>query len=89
MKPDDFDEVLRIQRMMSERVMQEQRTDHKITVLNALNELGADKKPVQIEAVIIEVQNRGVSAQQTQNLLEELSKEHMIARNKQGYVRLI
>lgn len=88
MKPDDFDEMLRIQRMMSDRVMQEQRTDHKITVLNALQELGASSKPVQVEALLLEIQNQGVSADQALNLLEELRTDHLVSRVQQGYVQL-
>jgi hypothetical protein len=88
MKPDDFNEMLRIQRMMSDRVMQEQRTDHKITVLNALQELGASTKPVQAEALFLEIQNRGVSAEEAQNLLEELQTDHLVKRARPGYVQL-
>lgn len=87
-KPDDFNEMLRIQRMMSDRVMQEQRTDHKITVLNALQELGASSKPVQVEALFLEIQNHGVSADEAQNLLEELRTDNLVSRVRAGYVQL-
>lgn len=87
-KPDDFNEMLRIQRMMSERVMQEQRTDNKITVLNALQDLGASSKPVQVEALLLEVQTHGVSADETQNLLEDLKTDGLVKRSRGGFVEL-
>ena len=88
MKQDDFEEVLRIQRLMSERVMQEQRTDHKIVVLNALQDLGASRKPVQVELLLLEVQNRDVGADETQVLLEDLGRDGLVSRPRGGFVNL-
>lgn len=68
--------------------MQEQRTDHKIVVLNALQDLGASKKPVQVELLLLETQSHGVGADETQNLLDDLFRDGLVSRPRGGFVSL-
>ncbi|MCG8669695.1 MAG: hypothetical protein MI867_09820 [Pseudomonadales bacterium] len=75
----DFDEIMRVQRMMASRVLEEQQTDNKIKVMNIINEMTTGKKDrVQKEAVLIEAQNQGLGEAQTEKILEELEEDNFI-----------
>ena len=88
MNEDDFQEIMRIQQMMSQRIAQESRTDHKIDVLNIITDLGdSGRKKVQVEAIIIEAQMSGIAEREVLSLLEELTQDHLIKRTNDGYIQ--
>jgi len=79
MEPSDFEELLRTQRMMAERVAQEQEIDLKIKLMNIINESVTGKKQiVQKEALIIEGQIQGLTEDQIERLLQELETDNFI-----------
>lgn len=87
MNEDDFQEILRVQQMMSQRLMQEQRVDRKIDLLNSINELtDGGRKRVQTEAVLIQAQLEGISEQETLQVLDELERDHMVKRSQAGWL---
>lgn len=85
----DFDEILKVQQLMSQRLMQEQKTDHKIDVLNIIQDLTENgKKPVQTEAVLLEVQINGIEAQEAQDIIDDLIQDNLLKRPRTGYLQV-
>jgi DNA replicative helicase MCM subunit Mcm2 (Cdc46/Mcm family) len=90
MNQDDFSEILRIQQQMSQRIMQEQRTDRKIDLLNIVNDLtDGGRKRVQSEAVLLEAAASGISEQEALSLLSELEGDHVVRRPEPGFLERI
>ncbi len=84
-----FDEIMRVQQMMSKRIVQEQRVDDKISVLNIIHELaGKSAKPVQIEAIFLECEMVGIDERQAADLIADLVKDNLIKKSA-GYVQFI
>lgn len=78
--------MLRIQQMMSKRIMQEQRTDDKIKLLNIINELtNAGSKRAQTEAVLIEASQNNIPESEVLRLFDELEADHLI-RQTRGFI---
>jgi DNA replicative helicase MCM subunit Mcm2 (Cdc46/Mcm family) len=89
MNPNDFDDLLRIQRMMASKIMEESNVDSKIKIMNILRDMsGAKNKKIQVEEVIIETQSQGYSENETIRILEELIKDKFIIIPEEGFVKL-
>ena len=87
MDQNDFNELLRIQRMMASRIIQETSVDNKIKLLDLINKLVTDRnRKVQKETIIIEAQLEGFSEEETLRLIDELIKDHLIVELA-GYVK--
>lgn len=88
MNEDDFQEIIRVQQLMSQRLLQEHKTDNKIDLLNLINEMTENgKKPVQVEGLLIEAQLQNITEREATNLLEELERDQLITRPKTGWVQ--
>ena len=88
MDNNDFNELLRIQRMMAGRIIQESSVDNKIKLLDLVNKLVTDRnRKVQKETVILEAQAEGFSEEETTRLLDELIEDDMLAEPEAGYVK--
>ena len=85
MNEDDFNEVVRIQRMMAERIVEERRIDHKVDILNLIQQLLEGKKRVAIEALILEAHNQGLQEGEVTRLLDELVNDHLI-KTQEGFI---
>ncbi len=82
MREEDFQEIMRVQQMMSRRLMQEQQDNRKIDIINIVNELtDGGKKRTQVEAVIIEARANDITESQVIKLLDELVTDHVIKLN--------
>lgn len=89
MNQEEFDEIMKVQQMMSQRLMQEQKTDHKIDVLNIIQDLTENgKQPAQTEAVIVEANIQGIEPDETQSIIDELEKDDLVTRPRTGYVQV-
>jgi len=89
MNEDDFQEIIRVQQLMSQRLMQEHKTDNKIDMLNLIQELSENgKKRVQVEALLIEAQLNNMTEREATQLLEELERDNLLRRPKVGWVEL-
>lgn len=90
MKPNDFDDLLKIQRMMASKIMEESSVDSKIKLMDLLRELtGPKNKKLQTEEVLIEAQMRGFGENETLRLLEELLKDGFIKSPSEGFIILL
>ena len=90
MDPNSFEDLLRTQRMMASRIMNDASMDMKINLLELIRNLTSGKKnKIQVELVIYEAQIEGISEQDTLKLLEELKSDHLIADIDDGNIRLL
>ncbi|MCC7574458.1 hypothetical protein KO361_02610 [Candidatus Woesearchaeota archaeon] len=90
MNPSDFDDLLRIQRMMASKIMEESSVDSKIKMMNLLREMSGSKgKKIQVEEIIIETRMEGISENETLRILEELLKDKFIFSPEDGFVKLV
>ena len=90
MNPNDFDDLLRIQRMMASKLMEENTVDSKIKMMDLLREMsGSKNKKLQVEEVIIEAGAQGFSESETLRVLEELLKDKFIMSPEDGFVKIV
>lgn len=89
MNQKDFDEIMKVQQLMSQRLMQEQQTDHKIDVLNIVQDLTENgKRPAQVEAVLVELELSGIPSDEAQDIISELVRDRLLSRPRSGYVQV-
>jgi hypothetical protein len=82
-----FDEIMNVQRMMASRIAQENEVNIKIKILDILNDLGAKKKPIHIDEVVLEARYQNVSENVVLDTLNNLEEDHMIIINS-GKIKL-
>lgn len=88
MDENEFNELLKIQRMMASKIIQESTVDNKIKLLNLINRLVSDRnKKVQKAIVIYEAQSEGFSDEETEEIIDELIRDDMILEPEQGYLK--
>lgn len=88
MDQNDFNDLLKIQRMMASRIIQETTVDNKIKLLDLINKLVTDRnKKVQTETIIYEAKMEGFSEDETLRLIDELISDNLIAQPEPGYVK--
>ena len=88
MDQNDFNDLLRIQRMMASRIIQETTVDNKIKLLDLINKLVTDRnRKVQTETVIVEAQLEGFSEDEAVRLIDELIADHLIIESEPGYLK--
>lgn len=87
MDQDDFEELLKIQRLMASKLNQENKVDNKIKLLNLLRELTKNgKKEIQTERLLIAATEEGLTENEILRYLEELERDNMVQKPKVGYI---
>ncbi|MCF7872398.1 hypothetical protein K9L97_05180 [Candidatus Woesearchaeota archaeon] len=89
MDPNSFDEIMRVQRMMASRVMNESSMDSKIKLLNILRDLstGPNAK-IMREHINYEAQMEGMMESEVMRLIEELKSDRLVEETKEGDIIL-
>lgn len=83
-----FEELLRIQNNMASLLAQEAETDNKIKVLSIIDDLTTrSRKKIQVESVLIEAQNQGLSEGETLRTIDQLISDRLIIQPEPGYVQ--
>lgn len=84
---EDFEELMRIQRQMAGRIVQESETDKKLKMMDVINNLvTARNKKVQIEQVILEAQLEGIAEDDAIGLIDDLADLGFI-ESEDGFVK--
>ncbi|RME53025.1 hypothetical protein D6783_03115 [Candidatus Woesearchaeota archaeon] len=83
----DFDELMRIQRLMASRIAQEVDTDNTIKLLSIIRDLSPTGKKIPKESVILEARAQGMLDTEVLRLLDQLKRDDMITEPEQGYVQ--
>ena len=90
MNQKDFEEILKIQRMMASKIMEESTTDSKIKMLGLIRNLATNKnKKIHVEEIIHESKYEGYSEDETIRLLEELIRDKTLIIPEEGFVKFI
>jgi hypothetical protein len=90
MNPNDFEELLKTQRMMASKILEENSFDAKIKLLEIIRNMTTSKnKKIHTEAVIYEAQIEGLSEGDILGFLEELKSDNLIMEPEEGFVRLL
>lgn len=85
----DFEDLMRIQRLMARRVANETETESKIKLMEIINDLVTDKnKKVQKEAVIVEATVRGMTEAEADRILASLKDDHIIEEPRPGFIKM-
>lgn len=89
MDPNDFEELMRTQRMMASKIMEESSFDAKIKLLEILRGMTTGKnKRIQLEQAIYEGQMEGFSENDVIRLLDELRRDNLIIDAETGFIKL-
>jgi len=84
-----FDDLLKIQRMMASKIMDESSMDTKIKLLSLIREMVTGKnKQISVEHIIIEAQSEGIQEYETMAVLDELKRDRMIIDKGEGFISL-
>ena len=90
MNQKDFEEILKIQRMMASKIMEESTTDSKIKMLELIRNLATNKnKKIHVEEIIHESNYEGFSEDETIKLIEELIKDKTLIIPEEGFVKFV
>jgi DNA replicative helicase MCM subunit Mcm2 (Cdc46/Mcm family) len=90
MNEKDFQEIMRMQQMMSQRIMREQTVNRKVDVLTIINDMAkGSKKQLQVESIVIEAGYNGIEENDVMRILDELADDKLISFSGTGYIRLI
>ena len=90
MDPDEFEELMRIQRMTLRSVTNESETDNKIKLMNIINNMITKKrKKVQKESILLEAQAEGMTETEIERIFGLLKDDHLITEPEPGYISLI
>lgn len=90
MKPNDFNDLLKIQRMMASKIMEETTVDSKIKLMDIIREMaGTKNKKLQVEEVIIEANIHGFQENETLQILEQLLTDKYITMPEEGYIKIM
>ena len=86
----NFDELMKIQQQMAGRIMQENETDRKLELMDIINSLTTVRRPkIQVELVIIEAQNHGMTEEQAITTIDELLDFGFITQPEEGFLKRV
>jgi DNA replicative helicase MCM subunit Mcm2 (Cdc46/Mcm family) len=86
----DFEDLMRIQRMMASRLAQETEQDNQIKVLDVINSmLTGKKKKVATEEVIIECVAQGMTEGEVTATISRLKTDRLITEPEPGFLTLV
>ncbi len=89
MEENEFNELLKIQRMMAARIIQESTVDRKIEFVQIVNQLVPGKnKKILTETLRHEARLEGFADNEIDKFIEELINEKIITQSEDGYIRL-
>ncbi len=89
MDPNDFEELLRTQRMMMSKIQEENSFDAKIKLLEIIRNMTTSRnRKIHTEAIILEAQLEGLSEGDILRVLEELKGDNLIISPEEGFIRL-
>lgn len=83
----DFEDILKIQRLMQKKIAEEKDTDDTIEVLMIMTDLSAMNQPIQKEQVLIEGSIRGLSESRMDSMIEKLIRERLIFVPRPGWIQ--
>jgi hypothetical protein len=87
MADNDFDEILRIQRMLNDSARRELQDDRLTSLMALVNSLIPEKKTVQIEQIFYVAETKGYSEDEIKSVIIGYIKDKMLFQPEVGYIR--
>lgn len=88
MNEDDFNELMRQQRLLAGSIVRESNMDNKIKLLDIINDLVTQRnKKIHMETVILEAVNNGFTEHEAYDLIDELKKDHVVYETEPGFLQ--
>ena len=89
MDQNSFDDLLKVQRMMASKILDESSMDYKIRLYDMIREMTTSKnKTIQVEQIIVEASTEGFSESETLTMLDELERDGLLKYTSQGTIIL-
>ena len=86
----DFEDLMRIQRMMASRIASETETESKIKLMSIINDLVTDKnKKIHKEAMLVEAEAQGMTEAEVTRVLKSLKDDHFIIEPTEGFIKRV
>ena len=84
----DFEDLMRIQRMMASRVAQEVEVDNKIKLLDIIRDMPEGKRGIPVEKILVEARIQGLTDSETMRLLDMLKSDGLLKSGEdKSYVK--
>ncbi len=88
MSPDNFDELMRIQRRMQKKIEEERQVDNTVDFMMLINEIAPHSgQKIQKEKLLIEGSMRGYTETYINDMINKLIRERMLFMPEPGYVQ--
>lgn len=88
MDEQEFNDLLRQQRLLAGAIMQESSMNNKIKLMDIINELVTQRnKKIHVESVIVEAVNHGFTERETYGLIEELKRDRVVYETSPGFLQ--
>nr|MCK4930201.1 hypothetical protein [Nanoarchaeota archaeon] len=86
----DFEDLMRIQRLMAGRIASETETESKIKLMSIINDLVTDKnKKIHKEAMLVEAEAQGMTEAEVTRVLKSLKDDHFIIEPEEGFIKRV
>jgi hypothetical protein len=90
MQPDEFDELMRVQRFTASRLRQENEMDRKVKLMALIQGLVPDRRGrILTEHIAVESRNEGFPDDELDRLLDALEEDGYLKRVDQGIMMLL
>ena len=83
----EFDDVMRLQKQLASSMLDDFELDSKIKVLTIFDELAGNKKKIQTEKLLIEVEHHGMSEFEITSIIEKLKRDGLLFEPQPGYLQ--
>ena len=84
---DDFDEILKIQRMLDESTRKEIQDDRETDLMALINSLIPYDKKIQIEEIFYAALDKGFTENEIKKVLNKYLKDNILFRPEDGYIQ--
>jgi DNA replicative helicase MCM subunit Mcm2 (Cdc46/Mcm family) len=83
----EFDDVMRLQKQLNASMLDDFELDSKIKVLTIFDEIAGNKKKIQTEKLLIEVEHHGMGEFEVTSIIEKLKRDGLLFEPQPGYLQ--
>ena len=89
MPPNNFNELINIQRMAANKLFEENQLDFKLKLLTLLRGLVSVNNEISFEAIIFESSYEGISESEVEIYLDQLISDGYVKLVREGFYKLL
>jgi len=83
----EFDDVMRLQKQLNASMLDDFELDSKIKVLTIFDELAGNKKKIQTEKLLIELEHHEMGELEAVSVIDKLKKDGLLFEPQPGYLQ--